>query len=98
MNQKGREILMANKLFKKKISLGYKYNDAAVKSASSKEINYPSMYISNTKLPLKSEEVGNKFRAMIDVEFTGIQEETNKKNKSLSYNFDVKTIEFINSK
>jgi len=89
---------MANKLFKKKINLGYKYDDAVVKPSSSKKINYPSMYISNTKLPLKAEEVGNKFRAIVDVDFTGIQEDTNKKEKSLSYNFDIIAIQFVNSK
>lgn len=89
---------MADKLFKKKINLGYKSEDACVPKTTIKKTQYPSMYISNTKLPLKAEEVGNKFRAMVDVDFTGIRESTDNEKSSFSYDFEIKAIEFINSK
>jgi len=99
MNQKGGEILMANKFYKKKISLGYKPDfERKVTSSDKRKIHYPSMYISNTKLPLEAKEVGNKFRALIDVEFTGIRENTSKEKQSLDYEFDITAIQFIKSK
>lgn len=89
---------MTGKLYKEKINLGRKISHGIERVSKPKEITYPSMYISNIKLPLEGEDVGKKFRCMIDVELSGVNKRVSKNDSSLNYDFDIKTIQFIDSK
>lgn len=82
---------MADRLFKKKIKLGYKEKSIEV---DEKETYYPSMYIDDTELPLEPEDVGKTFNAQIKLKVTGVNQRTGEEGTNLDYNFDVMEIAF----
>ena len=89
---------MAEKLFKKKIKLGYKPGNSESISTPKKEMYYPSMYINDTELPLDAEDFGKTFNAQIKVKITGINKRTGTKGTKINYDFDVMEISFAEAK
>ncbi len=89
---------MADKLFKKKIKLGYRQNMEQPVKTKKKEMYYPSMYINDTELPLEAEDFGKTFDAQIKVKITGINKRTGTKGTKINYDFDVMEIAFQESK
>lgn len=85
---------MALKRSRNKINLGRKHKESVV-TASGNEINYPSLYITNKKLPLEAKQIGTTLTAVVKLKFTGISERSgiNSPDKK-SYDFDVKEIQF----
>ena len=89
---------MADKLFKKKIKLGYKQDFDVLEKSEKEELYYPSMWINDTELPLEPEDVGKTFTAQINLEVTGVDTRSGSKGTKFDYNFDVKDISFQESK
>ena len=89
---------MSDKLFKKKIKLGYKEDFDVPTKSEKKTLYYPSMWINDTDLPLEPEDVGKTFTAQITLEVKGIDSRTNSKGIKFDYSFDVKDIAFKESK
>ena len=89
---------MSDKLFKKKIKLGYKEDFDTPEKSKKEELYYPSMWINDTDLPLEPEDVGKTFIAQITLEVKGIDVRTNSKSTKFDYSFDVKDIAFQESK
>ena len=85
---------MADKLFKKKIKLGYKEDYDVPKEKAKEELYYPSMWINDTELPLKPEDVGKTFTAQITLEVKGVDLRTDSDGSKFDYHFDVKEIAF----
>lgn len=77
----------------KRISLGTKYRKDQVE-ISKKTVSYPTLYISNKKLPLKSSDVGKTFDVSAKMKFTGIREENRGGKEEFSYDFEVREITF----
>ena len=89
---------MTDKLFKKKIKLGYKPEKSQPVVSDKKEMYYPSMYINDTELPLDAEDFGKTFNAQIKVKITGINKRTGTKGTKINYDFDVMEISFAEDK
>ena len=89
---------MADKLFKKKIKLGYKEDYDTPTKKSKEELYYPSMWINDTELPLEPEDVGKTFIAKITLEVKGVDLRTDSDGSKFDYHFDIKDISFEESK
>jgi len=87
---------MAKQLFKKKISLGYKYKDMPAVSTKKekKTLHYPSMYINNTQLPLDGDDVGKTFNCNIKLKVNSFGLNTDSDGSKYNYSFDVMEISF----
>lgn len=78
----------------RKINLGKKYKESVVKSRDNK-VSYPSLYITDKKLPLEAKQIGVSLTANVKLKFVGISERTNLGGSdSRSYDFEVKEIKF----
>lgn len=77
----------------KRISLGHKYKeDTAVTERGTTA--YPTLYISDKKLPLKSNDVGKTLSVSAKMKFIGIREENRGGKEKFSYDFEVREITF----
>ncbi len=89
---------MSDKLFRKKIKLGYKEDFDVPEKSEKKTLYYPSMWINDTDLPIEPEDVGKTFTAQITLEIKGIDVRTNSKSTKFDYSFDIKDIAFQEDK
>jgi hypothetical protein len=79
-----------------KIKLGEKRKDICEsKPCDVPELYYPSMYISDTQLPVDGEDVGKTFKAVVKLKVTGVNTNTNLHSDFFTYNFEVHEIEFL---
>lgn len=78
----------------RKINLGKKRKEDVVSTRSNK-VSYPSLYITDKKLPLEAKEIGASLTANVKLKFVGISERTNLGGSdSRSYDFEVIEIKF----
>ena len=79
-----------------KVNLGQKQTECCEVSRPSKsEMYYPSMHISDTKLPIDPDEIGNVVTATVKLKFEGMRQSKRSSGKdSSSYDFEVHEIEF----
>jgi len=73
-----------------KINLKQKTGSDAVEPARD---YYPSLYLSNVDLPLAGEQVGKILNVNATLKFTGLSK---KEGKKTSYDFEVRSITFVN--
>ena len=79
----------------RKINLGKKYKETIDKLRKGDKISYPSLYITDKKLPLEAKQIGVSLTANVKLKFVGISERTNLGGSdSRSYDFEVKEIKF----
>jgi hypothetical protein len=79
-----------------KIKLGRKSEPCICEPEKSVEprLNYPSMYINDTKLPLTGEDIGSIMTAVVQLKITGLNTRSTLKKDSINYDFEVHSIEF----
>ncbi len=60
-----------------------------------KRVRYPSLYLSDIKLPLAKVNVGKTMKAVVTLKLTGLRENTSTGGKEdMSWDFDIHDIEF----
>ena len=65
------------------------------KSIGEKKIYYPTIYISDKKLPLEPEDVGKILNANVQLKLVGVRQESSESSGSKnSYDFEVREIVF----
>ena len=86
------------KLFKKKINLGKKRETTVCESpkTSKDKVYYPTVYISDKKLPIEPEDVGKMLSAIVRLKITGVNVRTSEDKQSLNYDFEIREIAFDN--
>lgn len=86
------------KLFKRKINLGKKDTSTVCESPkiSKDKVHYPTVYISDKKLPIEPEDVGKMLNATVRLKVTGVNVRTSEDKQSLNYDFEVREITFGN--
>ena len=58
-------------------------------------VHYPSLYLSDVKLPLVKTDVGKTMKAVVTLRLTGLRENTSTRRKGdMSWDFDIHDIEF----
>ena len=84
-----------------KVNLGNKRSNECceISKPDKNKLFYPSMYISDTKLPLDGDEIDDVMIATVKLKFTGLRsnQQSGRKEK-FSYDFDVHEIEFTPKK
>ncbi len=80
----------------KRINLGRKEISTMVDKAKENKVYYPSIYISDKKLPIEPEDVGKTLTATVRLKVTGVNMRTNEDKQSLNYDFEVREIVFNN--
>lgn len=80
----------------KRINLGKKETVTACMPEKSRKnkVYYPTIYISDKKLPIEPEDVGKVLTATIQLKVTGVNMRTNEDKQSLNYDFEVREIVF----
>ena len=64
------------------------------KMLSTSHQEYPSLYLSNTPLPLIKKQIGKSLRAVVTLKFVGYNENNSTNKNHVSYDFAVQDIEF----
>lgn len=77
-------------LKRRKINLKQKADSTAVEKIRD---YYPSLYLSDVDLPLTGEQVGKVLNVNATLKFTGLSK---KEGKKTSYDFEVRSITFVN--
>jgi len=81
----------------KRINLGKKEITPVCESPKRKnKVYYPTIYISDKKLPIEPEDVGKTLTATVQLKVTGVNMRTNENKQSLNYDFEVREIVFGN--
>jgi len=81
----------------KRINLGKKEISTAISEPKRSKVYYPSIYISDKKLPIEPEDVGKTLTANVRLKVTGVNMRTNEDKQSLNYDFEVREIVFDNN-
>lgn len=72
--------------------------DLKIKRTKAGEIpsspEYPSLYLSDTPLPITKKDIGKTMKVVATLKFTGYREDNSTKKNHISYDFAVKSIEF----
>jgi hypothetical protein len=55
---------------------------------------YPSLYLSDAKLPLAKTSIGKTMKAIVTLKLTGLRENTSTGRNEMSWDFDIHDIEF----
>ena len=84
---------MAKKL--KRIKLGRKESVVSTKKMKDSTY-YPSIYISNKKLPIEPEDVGKILSATVQLKVVGVNMRTDEDAQNFNYDFEVREIVFTN--
>lgn len=80
----------------KRINLGKKETSTEISEPKKGNVYYPSIYISDKKLPIEPEDVGKMLSATVRLKVTGVNVRTNEDKQSLNYDFEVREIVFGN--
>ena len=59
-----------------------------------KRMRYPSLYLSDVKLPLAKTSIGKTMKAIVTLKLTGLRENTSTGKNEMSWDFDIRDIEF----
>lgn len=77
-----------------KIDLKIKPTKADKCCSEPERSRYPSLYLSDVKLPLVKTSVGKTMKAIVTLRLTGLRENTSTTRKGMSWDFDIHDIEF----
>ncbi len=78
-----------------KIDLKIKSTKMAKCTETPERTRYPSLYLSDAKLPLVKTDVGKTMKAVVTLRLTGLRENTSTRRKGdMSWDFDIHDIEF----
>jgi len=78
----------------KRINLGEKETSTLIEKPRKDRVHYPTIYISDKKLPIEPEDVGKTLTATVRLKVTGVNMRTNENKQSLNYDFEVREIVF----